>query len=748
MAKAIKWQIPFASLSGTLYRIDIYAEGYSGDPIQLTAGESPFVTEEDSSEDFFAPIRTQTGSIQVCTRKPDGTMLTLDEILPANNIDHPVRLLNISDPSNHVIEWQGFLSCEAYSQNYTAIPENLTLSVISVLEAMDSVQLDQTRSSGLATIAAATYNALNEIVVQSGMDFFTHIRYSMTSWRIFNKYIDQTVFFERKEYDNENSTTYIVSGLSAKAALDRLCTFMGWTAREQGTQLYLEYIGESIGMYQETFSGFGSNFHPSGTPSAQITSGDIADFDWRGTDHKRDIRQGAKSVAVAAKLEKYDLNISLPEFPAGDITTIYRQLWKYAGDGNWLYLIASRNSNAYSNIQFGFYAADLRYGYFHFNNYGTTTLAQVLTHIAVGTSSSALSTIFGDALTMYRWYAGAFLSRYCWEETDSAQVHDTSDALYCVFFPRSLNFVNNPDPSEQTDFDPSQVGTIFSINNVTDYRCNIGYLRLTADTDTIFMWPSSDYSGSELKHSDAQENDWFIGMELRFGNKWWNGSSWQSSWCTFNARMRKNGFKNNYDATTMPDIQETDGYLIPITGEMQGLVELKIWPMASPTSYSENNTQVLEMMFKSLNVEHIVPEDSELTNRSENHYFRLLGTNFRDEISINAELASMLNNQPSPSLIMDDAATPASSIDYTVSGGTEARRPEVDLLNRLASYYGASRQTLDLITKHPTAAVLPLLKLNGINDGKTYLPLSESRDWRNEECTLKCFEMPGSPSES
>ena len=57
MAKAIKWQIPFASLSGTLYRIDIYAEGYSGDPIQLTAGESPFVTEEDSSEDFFAPIR-------------------------------------------------------------------------------------------------------------------------------------------------------------------------------------------------------------------------------------------------------------------------------------------------------------------------------------------------------------------------------------------------------------------------------------------------------------------------------------------------------------------------------------------------------------------------------------------------------------------------------------------------------------------------------------------------------------------
>ena len=83
------------------------------------------------------------------------------------------------------------------------------------------------------------------------------------------------------------------------------------------------------------------------------------------------------------------------------------------------------------------------------------------------------------------------------------------------------------------------------------------------------------------------------------------------------------------------------------------------------------------------------------------------------------------------------------TLDYVLSGGgTEARRPEVDLLNRLASYYGAARQTLDLIVKHPTVAALPLLKLNGINDGKVYLPLSESRDWQTGVCKLTCFETP------
>ena len=139
-------------------------------------------------------------------------------------------------------------------------------------------------------------------------------------------------------------------------------------------------------------------------------------------------------------------------------------------------------------------------------------------------------------------------------------------------------------------------------------------------------------------------------------------------------------------------------------------------------------------------------EESDIaSNRSENKYFRLLGTNFRDEISIGTEVASFLNNKPSPSFIMEDSAGnyPMTELSYGTSG---RRRPEVDLLNRLASYYGTSRQTLDLITKHPVVnnapAILPLLKLNGIGDGKQYLPLSESRDWREETCTLTCFETP------
>ena len=57
MAKNIRWQIPFVSIQGVHYRVDIYDEqdgSWSG-ITELQAGEKPFVTNEDASEDFSIP---------------------------------------------------------------------------------------------------------------------------------------------------------------------------------------------------------------------------------------------------------------------------------------------------------------------------------------------------------------------------------------------------------------------------------------------------------------------------------------------------------------------------------------------------------------------------------------------------------------------------------------------------------------------------------------------------------------------
>ena len=249
---------------------------------------------------------------------------------------------------------------------------------------------------------------------------------------------------------------------------------------------------------------------------------------------------------------------------------------------------------------------------------------------------------------------------------------------------------------------------------------------------------------SEGTHLAVDSGDatsvWRCGMRLKFGNKYWNGTSWQTTACIFEAPFKEGNFQGNWSESM--GIPETDGLLIPIPSPMNGEVILEIWPNVSMLG-NNFNWWVFESFFKKMSVDYIPPIDDTLTDRSENHYFRLLGTNFRDEISIGTELASTLNNQPSPSLIMNSETEAMTELNYGTDQVPDMRRPEVDLLNRLAAYYGAARQRLDLIVEHPTAAPLPLLRLNGISpDSRIYAPLAESRDWQQDISTLKCFEIP------
>ena len=749
MAKAVRWKIEFVSnIEKTKYRIDIYAEqdGTWSGVTQLLGGPQPFVTEENKSDDFFTPVRSQTGNIQVCTAIPAGGTLSLDDILPANNIDHPVRLVSIAANNAETIEWQGFLSCEAYSQSYTSIPQILTLPVISVLEAMDSVQADTEHLSGLKTVVATINNIMETFIAKADVSYFTqyYVPSVACGRNILSKKIDNTVLFDKKEYNNENSTTYIVDGISLKECLRRIAAYMGWCVRENNISLFFMAANETSGYNRHSRQG---QITPSGIVitwmsdinDTSVATSDIASMQWRGIDHKRNVRQGAKSVALAAKLEKYNLNIEIPDCPVGSLVEMYRQLWYRYGNGDWLYMLANSNATAYSNMSVAYYAAvgGLTGNNWGYNNYDQSSISQLLDHIAVGPNSS-VEYVWRLGHNGTWWYAGAFLCKYDWESTGTATAHDTSNALYCAFLPLSLS-IGSSSIALESDFDPSQVGAIFSIDSVVNFRVSNGYIKLFANSDTIYWYDT--FEGQTVTHSNNINDDWAIALELSIGNNWWNGSSWQSSQCYFFARMTGGGFKSNWDESM--SITKTDGLLIPITSSMQGVVKFKIWPMASNLA-SDGTTQsahssIVEMIFSQLNVDHVIPDNSNLTDRSKNHYFRLLGTNFSDEVSVDTELASSLNNLPSPSLIMNSDTEPMTELSY----GTESRRPEVDLLNRLAAYYGAARQTLELKVKHPTAAALPLLKLNGISpDTKKYLPLAESRDWIADVATLTCFETP------
>ena len=716
MNKQVRWQIPFVSIGGTHYRIDIYDEqdgSWSGVKT-LTGGTSPFTTSEDDSDDYFAPIRTQSGTIEVCTLMPDGNYITLDDMLPANNIARPVRLMNL-DTSPDTIEWQGFLSCEAYDQDYTAIPQIIQLPVISVLEAMASVFLDHTLATGLKQARVQVYYALTELDRQCGMPdpFFSHIFYSQTAWMFWMKFIDATILYNIKEYSNEESYTYAVSGMSCKDVLERVCKYMGWTVREDKTNIYFCRIGETGHMFKQTLADFAGNTQAfmQNREDVALTTADLENCDWMGTGHKRTVAQGAKSVEVVAEIADYELEMGLPDFPTETL--------EHSNEGVIeAYVTMSQNFN----------------NKLTFSNYKVTVRETSGGYDIFASGDVDVQDVFDDCILSPDCDVAAQYPRKI-ANTPYFCVKNTGAffGLFNFSGQGETNWVNGlyivavNEMYATTDHAP----VVFKLDSIISFRLINGTLKFKAEGTTIA--------------DDGSDPFPFVGqveMKLRFGNMYWNGSAWQTTETFFTA-----------DFSTQPEEDQEPGQYIlniPITSQLQGTVSIEVrGGIRGGSSYSQYYQPFYDLFLSELSLEYEEPEEPEYITKSDknsNHYYRVLGTNFRDEISISTELATTLNNRPSPSLVMDNIETP---MKYLSFDGVPLR-PEVDLLNRLATYYSAARHRLELIVDHPTAAPLPLLRLNGISpDTRKYIPLAESRDWQEETSTLTCFETPQEePSES
>lgn len=703
MSKAIRWQVPFVSNSGVKYQVDIYDEVGSWSGITtLLAGPKPFVTDEDDSKDFFTPVRIQTGNLQVCTAIPGGGKLQLEDILPANNIAHPVQLVSIASDMTETVEWQGFLSCEAYNQDYTSIPEILSLPVNGVLEAMDSVFLDTTLANGLQETRMNIYYALTELDRQCGMadPFFSYIYYSRASVNFMEKMIDASILYEIKEYNNEESTSLVVRGMSCKQAIERICKFMGWIMREQGKNVFLQRINEDFTVYKQALADFGgAGMAFNNRTEMSVTTANIADMVWMGRDHKRSIDQGAKSVEVIANITQFNLQMGLPDFPTEN-----------------LQFSSQHVINAYYTFDNDFINS-LTFNYYE------VTVGNQGTHISV-TGPSDIETAFADCV----------LSPDCYPPD---QYPDLSSATYVLvkniggFFamldfstPDKVNWVKGLYIVAINELNATgeHAPAVFQMDSIISYRLIDGSLKFKMSGLTI-----TDV-GTDIIPFVGQ-----VDVMLRFGSQYWNGSAWQSTQTFFAA-----------DFSNQDPEEEVGDYVltIPITSQLTGDVSIAVrGSIRGGTQYSTYYTPFYDLFLHELSLQYVEPIYVTESDRDSNHYSTLLSTNFRDEISIVTELASSLNNRPSPSLIMDSATAPMKTMYYYKSDGTVVqRRPENDLLMRMAAYYSAARQRLDLEVGHPTAAELPMLKLNGINDGKTYLPLSESRDWKEDSCELICFE--------
>ena len=690
MAKQVRWCVPFASVNGTQYEVEIYDENWTGSPVVLTAGATPFVTDEDASDDFFAPVRSQTGTLQVCTLLPDGTMLRLEDILPDNNIARPVQLRRLDDD---VVEWQGFLSCEAYTQDYVGIPQILDLSLISVLEAMDSVECDPTRLQGVVTVFYLIGYCFDEMERSTNFDLFNRIYIGEQGKAIASRYINTSLFFDTQEQNDEGYNEAILKGISLKEVLTKVATFMGWCVREDREDIYIQTVGADDGWVSGTVAEIMYDHQFAAAKSALY---DLADLDWRGTGHRISSRQGARNVEVVANMTPFDIQVGIPDgFPQGEYMT-----------GS----LAYQDENV--SVEEG------------------ETIPTALPYISKEQH-------FSNRYEFAIWDATeGKQERPIWEKNGTLQemiaqsMLNTGNVIngsLCGAAP--IQFKSN-DEYESIDFGGLYVKT----TDLDAYQSLLNesiYLLKIRSIDYLNAYNGKfviNFSAKTLYNQilRAIPSGSYIPLVIKWG--------------TLFLQSDRKSWSSSYNVVVFPYTEENGGKVeIPISSYNYGEVVMYIPPCDMTTSNPSYRT-VEEWVYTSLSLEYQAPEDV-FEDRDANHYFEALKTAFREEVSVECDFGSSLDNLPNPSLILnvdpDRYYEPLTRMIF-FDGMQVEERPEKHLLSRLATYYRKPHASLELVAAFP--GVLPMMRYRGLNDGKFYLPMAASRDWQQDTATISMLQ--------
>lgn len=210
------WVIGFQGLTGKDYECRVYDDGVSGTS-RLTGSVDVFVTDEDTDEDRFVPVRLQSGYLRFL----DTDDAQWRSILPSYSGEKRVVLL-----SNGVVKWQGWLQARSYGGSYLVTPQVRSLAVecdLSVLRCYDI----EPSAGDIVNFAFALHYILSKVdhwdtLYFQGQD----AEYWLTRkflWSVFSEL----------DHEGHQEATY-----NCLEALEEICKFFGWSCRTSGADLY------------------------------------------------------------------------------------------------------------------------------------------------------------------------------------------------------------------------------------------------------------------------------------------------------------------------------------------------------------------------------------------------------------------------------------------------------------------------------------------------------------------------------
>lgn len=245
MAAIRNYSITFKSLrSGTVYTVNIGGSSLSS-VVPLKGAAQPFVTEEDASEDFFTPIRRQTGYIRILDNEEDANGYVIDQqtpadwwkdLIPATATERPVTVTSTNGGTT-TVHWQGYLQCQNFSGTLYAGVQEREFPVQCVLSVMEGVN----PSTQIAETKNFAWLIQSMITAANGAG-------KVTEYKFQGSFDARLWLLKKVDWQNFMNTVdgAIVPKYSCLSVLEDVCRFWGWTCRVEGTKLIFSCMDDSL----------------------------------------------------------------------------------------------------------------------------------------------------------------------------------------------------------------------------------------------------------------------------------------------------------------------------------------------------------------------------------------------------------------------------------------------------------------------------------------------------------------------
>lgn len=696
--------------------------------ITLQGAEQPFVTEEDNDIDLFMPVRTQSGYIRILTQEGQD----VSELMPKSSDQNMVRLL-----IDGILMWQGWMKAENYSNDWDAAPYEIAYPVQCGVSVLKGKYLSQATVNGLTLSDGQTLpihfglvkiaQLLLECLEGTGLAWtkivfpwdLSHDGVGANASNIrtaLELMVCRWNFFTANDDDNTDDSDW--SPYEAKdmfEVLESICMAFGFSLHTYRGEVHLtqhDCEGYLSMTYQQLIDYVIDGTFPTTTGYFPVTH--VFDHDEIVSDDNTvEYVRGFKKITARANINA--VGDVLPTIETGklvqkgDLTietydeTIYRHYRLFEGKGK----------NYKAHWYAGITHEEVEYGATEQINY------------ALGSRTSQ---------------NGAYEKNASVVEVDTYSQSDLENK-YNYSTKKGILFNMTHVSTEQWG---QALGLImFEMESVGSLLYKNGAFVLSGSCDGLKRFYES-YPGF-IQMNNGQG---YLNLSLQVGDKFWNGSDWQSGSCIFQVNIgatlqvdsavrEQAGTGRIVNTKTLSQpYNGADGYIMPISMPLSGIMKIVFY---APEATFPPNMAWDDLLLSDFRVSYYCDDSVTESDKDSNRYSVKTGATFDDDKNFELAIVSDNGNKSGYGILHNVGGTDYVSV---LRYGGVAQRPELHLLNRMKRQYAQVREAIsvDVETLGTEGMLVNPYDIFTIGD-KTYAVLSRSTEWIDEKTTMILEEI-------